>query len=73
MRSMSGPGVPADRVKLLRDAFQAMLADQAFLDDVKRLGAEFDPLSGTELQKVISTATDLTPDARESAQKALTE
>ena len=51
---MSGPRVPADRVKILRDAFQAMLTDKAFLDDVGRLGAEFDPLPGAELQKVIA-------------------
>jgi tripartite-type tricarboxylate transporter receptor subunit TctC len=70
---MSGPRVPADRVQILRDAFQAMLTDKAFLDDVSHLGAEFDPLPGAELQKLIVTTTGLTPAARERAQRALTE
>ena len=70
---MSGPHVPVDRVKILRDAFAAMLADKDFLDDVSRLGAELDPLPGVELQKLIGATTNLTPAARLRAQKALTE
>jgi tripartite-type tricarboxylate transporter receptor subunit TctC len=69
----SGPGVAADRVKILRDAFQAMLKDKDFLDDVSRLSVEFDPLPGEDLQKVITTATDLTPETRALAQRAVTE
>ena len=69
----SGPGVAADRVKILRDAFVAMTKDKDFLDDVAHLSVEFDPLAGEDLQKVITAATDLSPQVREAAQKAVSE
>jgi tripartite-type tricarboxylate transporter receptor subunit TctC len=69
----AGPGVPVERVKILRDAFLAMTKDKDFLDDVARLSVEFDPLSGEDLQKIIFAATDLTPETRALAQKAVAE
>lgn len=50
-RSLLGaPGIPADRVKALREAFQATTKDPAFLEDIKRSGSEFDPESGEYLE-----------------------
>lgn len=70
-RSIFGsPGIPADRVKALRDAFDAMLKDPAFLADVEKSKTEVDSLSGAELQKVVVAATQLTPAMREQAIKA---
>ena len=48
------PGVPADRVKALRDAFDATMKDQAFLDAAKREGLDIDPVSGEQLQKIVN-------------------
>ena len=48
------PGVPAERVKALRDAFDATMKDQAFLDAAKREGLEIDPVSGEQLQKIVN-------------------
>ena len=48
------PGVPADRLKALRDAFDANMKDQAFLDAAKRDGLDIDPVSGEQLQKIVN-------------------
>lgn len=49
------PGVPPERVKILRDAFDAMLKDPALLAEVKASHTWFDPMSGAELQKLTRT------------------
>jgi tripartite-type tricarboxylate transporter receptor subunit TctC len=49
------PGTPADRVATLRAAFEATVADPAFVADAKRLKATLrDPMSGAEMQRVIA-------------------
>jgi tripartite-type tricarboxylate transporter receptor subunit TctC len=48
------PDVPADRVKALRDAFDATVKDPAFIDEAKKAQMEVDPVSGEELQKVVT-------------------
>jgi tripartite-type tricarboxylate transporter receptor subunit TctC len=48
------PGVPADRVTLLRRAFDDTLKDPAFLADAERLRLEIDPLTGEQVQDVVS-------------------
>jgi len=50
------PGVPPDRVALLRSAFEKTLKDPAFLSDAKRLQMEIDPLTGPEIEKLLATA-----------------
>ena len=49
----TSPGVPADRVKALRDAFDKMVADPAFLAQAKKENLDIDPVSGEELQKIV--------------------
>jgi tripartite-type tricarboxylate transporter receptor subunit TctC len=50
-RSLLGtPGIPADRLAALRDAFMATTRDPQFLEDVKKSQAEFDPAPGEFLQ-----------------------
>jgi tripartite-type tricarboxylate transporter receptor subunit TctC len=43
------PGVPADRVKILRDAFAAMTKDEQFLKEADKLGLEIGLIRGEEL------------------------
>jgi tripartite-type tricarboxylate transporter receptor subunit TctC len=50
------PGVPADRVALLRAAFDATLKDPEFLADARRLQMEIDPLEGTDIEKLLKQA-----------------
>jgi hypothetical protein len=47
------PGIPADTVTALRRAFDTMLADPVFLEDVKKMGIQLKPLPGEHLQKII--------------------
>jgi tripartite-type tricarboxylate transporter receptor subunit TctC len=66
----TSPGVPADRIQALRDAFDAMLKDPRLLADVKQTKAEFDPMSGVALQKLIKDAGNIPPAVREKARAA---
>jgi tripartite-type tricarboxylate transporter receptor subunit TctC len=50
------PGVPAERVALLRRAFDATLRDPQFLADAKRLQMEVDPLKGEDIERLLKTA-----------------
>ena len=50
------PGVPADRVAILRQAFEATLKDPAFIADAARLQMEIDPLTGAEIEALLRTA-----------------
>lgn len=67
---MTTPETPAERVATLRKAFQAMIADPQLLDEVKKLGAEFDPMSGERVQKLIAETVAIPPEVREKAKKA---
>ena len=55
------PGVPRDRVDALRKAFDETLADAAFLDDLKKLRVGISGMTGAELQSLIASVGDLTP------------
>jgi tripartite-type tricarboxylate transporter receptor subunit TctC len=48
------PGVPAERVKALRDAFDATMKDPEFLEAAQKERLEINPVSGVELQKIVS-------------------
>jgi tripartite-type tricarboxylate transporter receptor subunit TctC len=47
------PDVPAERVKVLRDAFDATVRDPAFLDEAKKENFDIDLVSGEALQKLV--------------------
>jgi tripartite-type tricarboxylate transporter receptor subunit TctC len=51
---VTAPGVPADRVRALREAFRATMADAEFLADAARSGIEIDPISGEELDALVA-------------------
>ena len=48
------PGVPADRVAILRKAFEALAGDKEFLAEAEKSRAEFGFVSAAEVEKVIS-------------------
>jgi tripartite-type tricarboxylate transporter receptor subunit TctC len=53
---LAPPGIPAERVKLLRTAFDAMVKDPEFLAEIEKSGQEFQPASGEQVQKLIAGA-----------------
>lgn len=63
------PGVPGDRLAALRKAYEEMVADAAFLADIKKLGIELDLLPGAKLQEVIGASMRMSPQTQEQARK----
>jgi tripartite-type tricarboxylate transporter receptor subunit TctC len=48
------PGVPDDRVAILRRAFDATMRDQDFLTEASKLNSDIDPMSGPDTQAAIA-------------------
>jgi tripartite-type tricarboxylate transporter receptor subunit TctC len=46
-------GVPADRVKILREAFDATLKDPELLSQAKKERLEINPLNGDAVQQLV--------------------
>jgi tripartite-type tricarboxylate transporter receptor subunit TctC len=59
---MAPPGVPADRVKALRDAFMATMKDPEFLVDMNKAQLSVAPTSGEDMEQAVRDAYAL-PDA----------
>ncbi len=51
---VAAPGVPADRVAILRAAFDQTMADPEFLADAKKRSFEVNPATGPELEAVVA-------------------
>src|SRR5262249_59128979 len=47
-------GMPADRIAVLRHAFDAMVADTAFLAEAQRSGQTVTPMPGAEVDRRIA-------------------
>jgi len=47
------PGVPPERVKILRDAFDATMKDPDFIKEATRLALEVRPVNGADVQRLI--------------------
>lgn len=65
------PGVPAERVKALRAAFQAMIKDAEFMSDASKHNMDIRPMSGEELDKLIRDIVDTPPEIRERVKRAM--
>src|SRR5690606_22279722 len=47
------PEVPADRIEILRRAFDATMKDAAFVAEATRLRIDVEPVTGEAMQKVV--------------------
>ena len=65
------PGIPAERLKLLREAFMKLMADPDFLGDVKKRGLEAEPTTGEELDKLAKEVMTQPPEVIERMKKLL--
>jgi tripartite-type tricarboxylate transporter receptor subunit TctC len=71
-RPMFGPpGMPGDRLAILRDAFTKTMGDEQFRAEVKRRNYEFDPIAGEELQDLAKEVTSQPPETIERLKKLL--
>ena len=50
---LAPPGVPADRLAILRQAFEATLKDKAFLADAEKLQIDIDPIGADEVTQLV--------------------
>ena len=65
------PATPADRTKILRDAFMKSMADPALLADAAKNRLEITPVSGDELAKIAKDVIDQPPEVVERIKKIL--
>lgn len=70
---LAPPGVPKERVRLLRAAFDKTMKDSAFLAETNRLGLEVDPLSGEEVENLIRKIFDYPADILQKATRIVME
>ena len=68
---LAPPGIPAERLELLRTAFHAGITDPAFLAEAQRLGLEIEEVSGKRLEEVVLNAYNLPPDILQAARDAM--
>jgi tripartite-type tricarboxylate transporter receptor subunit TctC len=64
------PGLPADRVRALREAFETMVLDPEFVADIRRMDIELDPLPGAKLTEIIARTLAVPAAVRERAKLA---
>jgi tripartite-type tricarboxylate transporter receptor subunit TctC len=65
------PGVPADRVKLLREAYANTLNDATLVAEIKKQEYDFGPVSGEELQSLATTIVNQPPQVIERLKRIL--
>lgn len=58
---MAPPGVSAERLALLRSSFDKMVKDAEFLEDSRKSGLDIEPLTGSEVDKIVKMISE-TPD-----------
>ncbi|MGZ8445032.1 MAG: Bug family tripartite tricarboxylate transporter substrate binding protein [Candidatus Binatia bacterium] len=68
---MVTPGTPAERVKILREAFLKTMSDPEALAEAKKGRMEVEVTSGEELESLVKEIFDSPPDVIERAKKML--
>lgn len=63
---LAPPGVPADRVQALREAFRKMVADEAMIADAEKSGNAISPVFGEVAQDMIVRLYGLPEDLKNS-------
>lgn len=56
------PGLPPERVAILRQAFDRTMHDPEFLADAKRSGMDIKPISGAAIQKLVNSVVHSAPE-----------
>lgn len=68
---VSTPGVPAERLKILRDAFMRMFKDPEVLDEMKKRNWDAEPVGGAELEALAKEVVDQPPDVTAALKRIL--
>lgn len=67
----TAPGVPAERVAALRQAFDDTMKDKAFLDEAEKTKLEVEPVSGQEVQDLVAELYQSPPEVVKMAAEAV--
>jgi tripartite-type tricarboxylate transporter receptor subunit TctC len=65
------PGIPADRAKILREAFMKTMNDPGFKAEAEKTKLELDPVSGEELEELAKEVIAQPPEIVERMKKVL--
>ena len=65
--------VPADRLSILREAFNRTMKDPQYIADVQRQGGEVTPIPGEEISKLIDRLRETPPEVLAAARDVLGE
>lgn len=65
------PGVPNERIKILRAAFSATVADSAYIDEGTKQRLELTPKNGEEVQRIVDSLAAAKSSVIERYKKAL--
>ena len=65
------PGVPPERLKALRDAFDATMKDPEFLAEARKLELEVNPVTGPEIEQLIKELFASSPAVLKLARDAM--
>jgi hypothetical protein len=64
------PGIPPERLRALRDAFDATMRDNDFLAEAQRLDLEVRPVSGADIDALVADLSKTPADIRKLATEA---
>lgn len=68
---LAPPGVPADRIKVLRDAFDATMKDPELLAEVAKAQLDFEPAPAAEVERLVKITLATPPDLIARMEKIL--
>jgi tripartite-type tricarboxylate transporter receptor subunit TctC len=68
---LAPPGIPPERLALLRNAFAATLRDKAFLAEVEKLQIAIDPMTADEVGAIVAETINAAPDVVAKAKAAM--
>jgi hypothetical protein len=68
---LAPPGVPPERVAMLRRAFDRTVADRDFLVEAMRLNMDIKPLAGEELQRIATEVVHSSPESLARAKELI--
>ncbi len=68
---VASPSIPADRVKILRDAFNKTAKDPEFIEETKKRKFDLEPVSGDELESLAKEVLSQPPEIVERMKKLL--
>jgi len=68
---LAPPGVPADRIKALRDAFDATMKDPELLAEVNKAQLDFEPAPAAEVERLVKVTLATPPALIEKMEKIL--